>query len=84
MKMTKTYNDLMGNLSDRMHFIIKGRDHLDISQQLMRYEKLEIEVKQLCGYSFECLKELFRMGYTLCPPEYELTLSDMVKLIDEE
>jgi hypothetical protein len=80
----KMYSGLFKNLGDYARFISKGRDRLDISQELMRYEMLEIDVKQLCGFNFECLKELFRMGYTLKPPEYEMTLSEIAKFIDEE
>ena len=50
------------------------------SQELRRYEELEIQVKQLCGYNFECLKELFAMGFTLQPPEAQLTLNQATKL----
>lgn len=52
-----------------------------IAQELLRYEKLEIQVKELTGYNFECLHELFRMGFTLKAPEYELTSTQIVKII---
>ena len=55
-----------------------------IAQELIEYEKLEIAVKQLTGYNFKCLYELFRMGYTLKPPDHEMTLTEIAKLIDEE
>ena len=53
---------------------------IPISQELRRYEELEIEVKQLCGYNFECLKELFAMGYTLQPPEHEMTMNQAMRI----
>lgn len=52
-----------------------------LSQELRKYEELEFEVKQLCGYNFECLRELFAMGYTLQPPNRELTMNQITKLM---
>ena len=46
-----------------------------IAQELMEYEKLEIAVKQLTGYDFKCLYELFRMGWTLERPKKATDLS---------
>ena len=40
-----------------------------IAQELMAYEELEIEVKQLTGYDFRCLYELFLSGWTLERPK---------------
>lgn len=40
-----------------------------IAQELMEYEKLEVAVKQLTGYDFRCLYELFRMGWSIEPPK---------------
>lgn len=57
---------------------------MGLIKEVQRYEKLEIEVKQLCGHNFECLRELFAMGYTLQPPERELTLTEITRLIDKE
>lgn len=54
------------------------RRYRDIVQQLVDYEKLEIEVKQLTGYNFAVLKELFAMGYTLQPPEPTQTLAEAI------
>ena len=47
------------------------RRYKTISETLMEYEKLEIEVKQLTGFNFETLKMLFAAGWTLVPPKYE-------------
>lgn len=55
---------------------------IGLSQELRRYEELEIDVKQLCGYNFECLRELFAMGFTLQPPDYELSLNQITRLTD--
>lgn len=58
---------------------------VDISRELQRYQELEIEIKQLCGYSFESLRNLFAMGYTIEPPTaLGLTFRDIARLIDEE
>lgn len=46
-----------------------------IAQELMEYEKLEIAVKQLTGYDFRCLYELFREGWTLERPSKATDLS---------
>jgi hypothetical protein len=46
-----------------------------IARELMEYEKLEIAVKQLTGYDFKCLYELFRMGWTLERPSNATDLS---------
>lgn len=40
-----------------------------IAQELMEYEQLEIKVKQLTGYDFRCLYELFLRGWTLERPK---------------
>lgn len=74
-----TYLD---KLTRRLQWLTSGKYNTDIYQDLMRYEKLEIEVKQLCGFNFECLKELFAMGFTLKPPEYELSLNQIIKLAE--
>jgi hypothetical protein len=54
-----------------------------IAQELMEYEKLEIAVKQLTGYDFKCLYELFRMGWTLerpkNPTDLSLYFSEIIK-----
>lgn len=50
---------------------------------LQRYEKLEIEIKQLTGFSLEALRDLFAMGYTLRRPEYDLTLSELARIIEK-
>lgn len=42
---------------------------IELGQELQKYEKLEIEVKQLTGYNFEALRYLFAKGYTLEPPK---------------
>ena len=52
-----------------------------LSQELRKYEELELEVKQLCGYNFECLRELFAMGFTLQPPDTQLTLNQITRLV---
>ena len=57
---------------------------VDISRELQRYEKLEIEIKQLCGHIFESLRNLFAMGYTIEPhTALGLTFSEIARLIDE-
>lgn len=48
--------------------------YLDIREELIRYEKLEIEIKQLSGFNLDCLKRLFAMGYTLQAPDYGQSL----------
>ena len=53
---------------------------IGLSQELQRYEELEIEVKQLCGFNFECLRMLFAMGFTLQPPDTQLTMNQITKL----
>lgn len=55
-----------------------------LSQELLRYEELEIRIKQLTGFNLECLEKLFAMGFTLKPPEYDLTLSidQIANLVD--
>lgn len=40
-----------------------------VSKQLRQYEELEIEVKQLIGMDFKCLKVLLAQGWTLNPPK---------------
>lgn len=53
-----------------------------IAQELMEYEKLEIAVKQLIGYDFKCLYELFKMGWTLEPPSNACDASARASLAD--
>lgn len=53
-----------------------------IAQELMEYEKLEIAVKQLTGYDFRCLYELFKMGWTLEPPSSACEASARASLVD--
>ena len=55
------------------------RRYMDMSETLMEYEKLEIEVKRLTGFNFEMLKKLFAAGWTLTPPKYE-SLEGLVEL----
>lgn len=54
-----------------------------IAQELMEYEELEIAVKQLTGYDFRCLYELFRKGWTLerpsKPTDLSLHFSEIIK-----
>ena len=53
---------------------------LAISEDLRRYEELEIQIKQLTGYNIESLKVLFAKGYTLEPPKNSvLSLAGMVE-----
>ena len=54
-----------------------------LSRELRRYEELEIQIKQLTGFDFENLKELFMRGYTLQEPAPSGSLTDMVE-VDEE
>lgn len=57
---------------------------VDICQELQRYEKLEIEVKQLTGHNFESLRNLFLLGYTLQhPTATELTFREIARSFDE-
>lgn len=61
------------------------RRYSDIVQQLVDYEKLEIEVKQFSGYDFTVLRELFAKGYTLTPPEpKKILLAEAVELAEED
>ena len=62
------------------------RRYSDIAKQLVDYEKLEIEVKQLTGYNFTALKELFMRGYTIEPPKSNKSiLAEMTELgVDED
>lgn len=59
------------------------RKYSDIVQQLVDYEKLEIEIKQLTGYNFMTLRELFAMGYTLEPPR-AVTSSALADLAEDD
>ena len=58
-----------------------------LHEELMRYEKLEIEIKQLTGFNFDTLRTLFAMGYTLKPPETATEaylMSNLYRSIKEE
>lgn len=55
-----------------------------ITQELMEYEKLEVAVKQLTGYDFRCLYELFQMGWHLEPPKSASDLSSHFSEIFKE
>lgn len=57
---------------------------VDLCQELQRYEKLEIEVKQLTGHNFESLRNLFALGYTLQNPTAQhLTFTEIARSFDE-
>lgn len=61
------------------------RRYLDLTKQLVEYEKLEIEVKQLSGYNFTVLRELFAKGYTLEPPKSnDALLAKMAEMAVED
>lgn len=55
-----------------------------IAQELMEYEELEVKVKQLTGYDFRCLYELFRMGWSLTPPKRccDAHLAEILKIVE--
>lgn len=53
-----------------------------IAQELMEYEKLEIAVKQLTGYDFRCLYELFKMGWTLERPSNACDAAARASLVE--
>ena len=55
-----------------------------LAQELIEYEKLEVSVKQITGYDFKCLLKLFSMGYTLKPPDREISMSEILELVKEE
>ena len=55
---------------------------IQLSQELREYEELEIQVKQLTGFNFKALFELFKMGYTLEPPEYELSMNQITRIAE--
>lgn len=60
-----------------------GKYDLSIAQELRKYEELEIAVKQLTGYNFECLYKLFCMGWTLTEPETPVSMNQLLDLIEE-
>lgn len=53
-------------------------------RHLDKYVRLDCEIQQLTGYTIESLRDLFAMGYTLQRPEYEMTLTELAKIIDGE
>ena len=59
-------------------------DYRDLVDTLIEYEKLEIDVKQLTGFDFKCLRDLFAKGYTLTPPKPPMPLSEMAELLEQE
>lgn len=54
-------------------------NYASLTEELQKYEKLEIEVKQLIGMNFECLRELFAAGYTLTPPEPRKSMVELAE-----
>ena len=53
---------------------------LELSKELRYYEELEIDIKQLTGYNFAALRELFTAGWTLQPPAAQPTLTKMLTM----
>ena len=56
--------------------------NIAISDELRKYHELEIQVKQLTGYNFKCLLEMFKSGFTLKPPEYELSMNQVLTICE--
>lgn len=49
-----------------------------IARELIRYEELEIQIKQITGYNLDTLLKLFAMGYTLEKPKYDQSINQFV------
>ena len=58
------------------------RDGTDLVNTLVKYEELEMEIKQLTGFNLKQLKALFAMGFTLKRPEYDLSINQLTTLAE--
>lgn len=50
-----------------------------VSQRLAEYRELELKLSMVSGYDLYELLELFAKGYTLTPPTYDTTLTELAE-----
>lgn len=48
------------------------------AEELQKYQKLDLSLMQVAGFNIEELLDLFAKGYTLTPPTYTQSLSELV------
>lgn len=65
-----------------MNWFNPSRWELILGNEVEKYQKLEIAIEKLTGYSLWTLRDLFAKGYTLEPPKPSTSFTEMLEQLE--